>query len=262
MAEIRLFVRRYSKPLSILGTALAAALILWAVNSPAIVGASAAERQLPIYSVERGDKTIAISFDAAWGNEDTGALINILESFGVRTTFFVVGDWAEKYPESVRMLHEAGHEVMSHSSHHDHFSMMSADEIAADLREANRKIAASTGVEPTLIRCPYGEYDDHVIQTIKSLGMTAIQWSVDSLDWKGISADEIARRVLDRVEPGSIVLFHNAAEHTPEALPRIIETLQSEGYRIVPVSELLVEGDYRIDHTGKQIPIGKTSSGT
>ena len=262
MTDIRLFVRRYRKPLSILGTALAAALILWTVNSPVIVGASAAERQLPIYSVQRGDKTIAISFDAAWGNEDTGTLINILESCGVRTTFFVVGDWAEKYPESLRALHEAGHEVMSHSSHHDHFSMMSADEIAADLREANRKIAAGTGVEPTLIRCPYGEYDDHVIQTIKSLGMTAIQWSVDSLDWKGISADEIARRVLDRVEPGSIVLFHNAAEHTPEALPRVIETLQREGYRIVPVSELLVEGDYRIDHTGKQIPIEKTSSDT
>ncbi len=253
MVDIRLFARRYRKQLSVLGTALAAALILWAVNSPAIVGASAAERQLPIYSVQRDDKKIAISFDAAWGNEDTGTLINILSSCGVRTTFFVVGDWAEKYPESLKALHDAGHEVMSHSAHHDHFSMMSAEQIAADLREANRKIAAGTGVEPTLIRCPYGEYDDHVIQTVKSLGMTAIQWSVDSLDWKGISADEIAQRVLKRVEPGCIVLFHNAAEHTPEALPRILEALQSEGYEIVPVSELLLEGDYHIDHTGKQI---------
>lgn len=253
MPKIRLIVRRYRKQLSLLVTALAAVLILWTVNSPAIVGASAAERQLPIYCVERGDKKIAISFDAAWGNEDTGTLINILSSYGVRTTFFVVGDWAEKYPESLKALHDAGHEVMSHSSHHNHFSMMSADEIAADLREANRKIAAGTGVEPTLIRCPYGEYDDHVIQTVRSVGMTAIQWSVDSLDWKGIGADEICRRVLKRVEPGSIVLFHNAAEHTPEALPRIIETLQSEGYEIVPVSELLLQGDYHIDHTGRQI---------
>ena len=255
MVDIRLFARRYRKALSVLGTALAAALILWTVNSPAIVGASAAERQLPIYSVQRDDKKIAISFDAAWGDEDTGTLINILSSYGVRTTFFVVGDWADKYPESLRALHDAGHEVMSHSSHHDHFSMMSAEQIAADLREANRKIAAGTGVEPMLFRCPYGEYDDHVIQTVKSLGMTAIQWSVDSLDWKGIGADEICRRVLKQVEPGSIVLFHNAAEHTPEALPRIIETLQSEGYTIVPVSELLLEGEYRIDHTGKQIAI-------
>ena len=254
MADVRLMARRYRKQLSVLVTALAAILILWTVNSPAIVGASAVERQLPIYSVQRDDKKIAISFDAAWGNEDTGTLINILSSYGVRSTFFVVGDWAEKYPESLRQLHDAGHEVMSHSSHHAHFSMMSADEIAADLREANRLISAETGVEPTLFRCPYGEYDDHVIQTVKSLGMTAIQWSVDSLDWKGIDADEISRRVLKRVEPGSIVLFHNAAEHTPEALPGILEELQRQGYTIVPVSELLLEGNTRIDHAGRQLP--------
>lgn len=255
LANIRFLIRERRKLLSILGTAAAAVLILWTVNSPTIIGASATQRQLPIYCVERDDKKVAISFDAAWGNEDTGTLINILSSYGIHTTFFVVGDWAEKYPDSVKALHEAGHEVMSHSSHHDHFSMMSANEIAADLQEANRKIAASTGIEPTLIRCPYGEYDDHVIQTVSSQGMTAIQWSVDSLDWKGISADEIYERVIKRVESGSIVLFHNAAEHTPEALPRILEWLQSKGYTIVPVSELLLDGPTSIDHAGKQIPL-------
>ena len=253
--NIRLFVHKHRRILSVLGTALAAALILWTVNNPVLVGVSATERQLPIYCVERNDKKIAFSFDAAWGNEDTGTLINILSSYGIKTTFFVVGDWAEKYPESVRALHEAGHEVMSHSSHHEHFSMMSAEQIAADLREANRKISSCTGAEPTLFRCPYGEYDDHVIQTVRSLGMTAVQWSVDSLDWKGIRAEEICDRVLKQVEPGSIVLFHNAAKHTPEALPHIIETLEREGYSIVPVSELLLEGNTRIDHAGKQIPL-------
>ena len=234
MEKVRLLLRKHRRALSALGTALAAALILWTVNTPAIVGASATERQLPVYCVQRDDNRIAISFDAAWGNEDTQKLIDILSAFGVRSTFFVVGDWAEKYPESVRALHDAGHEVMSHSAHHAHFSMMSTGEIAADLREANRLIAACTGVEPTLFRCPYGEYDD--------------------LDWKGIGADEICARVLDRVEPGSIVLFHNAAEHTPEALPRILSELQSRGYAIVPVSELLLEGDTRIDHAGRQMP--------
>ena len=255
MGTFRLLLGKHRRVLSLLGTALAAALILWTVNNPAIVGASATERQLPVYCVQRDDSKLAISFDAGWGNEDTQTLIDILNAYGVRSTFFVVGDWAEKYPESVRALHEAGHEVMSHSSHHGHFSMMSADEIASDLREANRLIAACTGVEPTLFRCPYGEYDDHVIQTVESLGMTAVQWSVDSLDWKGISADEICDRVLRGAGPGSIVLFHNAAEHTPEALPRILDELLSRGYSIVPVSALLLEGSTRIDHTGKQIPI-------
>ena len=254
MWNIRGFARKNRRLLSLLATALAAALILWTVNNPAIVGASAVERQLPIYCVQRDDKKIAISFDAAWGNEDTQKLIDILSLYGVRSTFFVVGEWAEKYPDSVRAIHDAGHEVMSHSAHHNHFSMMSANDIAADLREANRRISACTGIEPTLFRCPYGEYDDHVIQTVKSLGMTAIQWSVDSLDWKGIGADEICERVLKRVEPGSIVLFHNAAQHTPEALPQILSALQEDGYTIVPVSELLLEGSYVIDHAGKQLP--------
>ena len=254
MDEIRMHIQRNRRLLSILATALAAGLILWAVNSPAIVGASAAQRQLPVYCVQRDDKKIAISFDAAWGNEDTQTLIDILSDHGIRCTFFVVGDWAEKYPDSVKALHEAGHEVMSHSCHHSHFSMMSANDIAADLKEANRIISAETGVDPTLFRCPYGEYDDHVIQTVKELGMTAIQWSVDSLDWKGISADEICDRVLKRIEPGSIVLFHNAAEHTPEALPRILDALERDGYTVVPVSELLLQGSTTIDHAGKQIP--------
>ena len=120
------------------------------------------------------------------------------------------------------------------------------------LRACNDKIEAVTGVRPTLFRCPYGEYDDHVIQAVSSLGMTAVQWDVDSLDWKGISADEIQRRVLDRVQPGSIVLFHNAAENTPEALPGILESLISNGYRIVPITQLLLQGDCFIDNTGRQ----------
>ena len=246
-------MRRNRNVLSAIGFVAAVVLILWAVNTPMLVGVAASKRDLPVYCVQRDDKLVSISFDAAWGNEDTQTLIDILDSYGVRTTFFVVGDWVDKYPESVQALHEAGHEVMSHSSHHGHFSMMSAEEIASDLRHANRLITACTGVEPTLFRCPYGEYDDHVIQTVNSLGMTAIQWSVDSLDWKGIGADEICSRVLKRVEPGSIILFHNAAEHTPEALGRIIETLQADGYTIVPVSQLLLQGDYHIDHAGRQV---------
>lgn len=222
------------------------------VNSPAIVGASAAVRELPVYCVKRDDKCISLTFDAAWGNEDTEELIEILEKYDVKATFFVVGDWVDKFPESVRALHDAGHEVMSHSLDHAHFSQLRREQIIENLTACNEKIASVTGVTPTLFRCPYGEYDDHVINAVNSIGLTAIQWNVDSLDWKGIAADEIAQRVGGKAVPGSIVLFHNAAEHTPEALPGIIERLLSEGYRILPVSELLIKGDYAIDHTGMQ----------
>ena len=232
--------------------AAAVAIIFWAVNTPSVVGVSASRRELPVYCVQQNEKIAALSFDAAWGNEDTQTLIDILNHYGINTTFFVVGDWVDRYPESVRALAEAGNEVMNHSSSHAHFSSLSSSEITADISACNDKIEAVTGIRPTLFRCPYGEYDDHVIKAVNSLGMTAVQWDVDSLDWKGISADQITRRVLDRVQPGSIVLFHNAAEHTPEALPEIIETLLEEGYRIVPVSQILLQGDCFIDSTGRQ----------
>ena len=224
----------------------------WVINSSSIVGASASVRALPIYCVQRDNKCASLTFDAAWGNEDTQALIDILAKYKVKATFFVVGAWVDKYPESVKALHDAGHEVMSHSDDHAHFASLSADEIMQNLKTCNDKIEAVTGTRPTLFRCPYGEYDDHVINTVNAVGMTAIQWNVDSLDWKGISAKEIENRVLNKVVPGSIILFHNAAENTPEALPAIIEGLIAEGYSLVPVSELLLKDDYEIDHTGMQ----------
>lgn len=244
---------RKSRVLSALVCGVLGCFMFYLVNHPAVIGTAAATRQLPIYCVQRDQKMASLTFDAAWGNEDTQQLIDILGQYNVKATFFVVGDWVDKYPESVKALHEAGHAVMSHSAHHDHFNALSADQIIADLNLANDKIEAVTGVRPTLFRPPYGEYDDHVINAVRSLGMEPIQWDVDSLDWKDLSAQDITKRVTSKVQPGSIVLFHNAAKHTPEALPGILEYLIQEGYTLVPVSELLLEGEYTMDHTGRQV---------
>ena len=232
--------------------------IFYVVNYPAAVDASASQRQLPIYCVQRDQKLVSISFDAAWGNEDTQQLIDILGRYQVKATFFVVGTWVDKYPESVKALHEAGHEVMNHSNTHAHYPQLSAEEIVADLNACNDKIERITGVRPTLVRLPYGDYDDNAVRAVRALGMEPIQWDVDSLDWKEISAEEITQRVTEKVQPGSIVLFHNAALHTPEALPAILETLIQDGYTFVPISQLILGGeyntDYIIDHTGRQYP--------
>lgn len=249
------------KLLVVLACALAAATMFYVVNYPEAVSASASNRQLPIYCVQRDQKMLSISFDAAWGNEDTQQLIDILGKYQIKATFFVVGEWVDKYPESVLALHEAGHEIMNHSNTHAHMSQLSREEIVADVEACNDKIEAITGVRPTLIRPPYGEYDNNVITAIRSIGMEPIQWDVDSLDWKELPANEICQRVVSRVGPGSIVLFHNAAIHTPEALPGIIETLLQEGYTFVPISQLILPGtyntDYTIDHTGRQLPCQK-----
>ena len=246
------------RTLSLIVCAAAVCLMFYVVNYPTAVDASASARQLPIYCVQRDQKLLSVSFDAAWGNEDTQQLIDILGRYGVKATFFVVGEWADKYPESVKALHDAGHEVMNHSNTHAHYPQLSAEEITADLEACNDKIEAVTGVRPTLVRLPYGDYDDNAIRAVRALGMEPIQWDVDSLDWKEIPAEEIVERVTGKVGPGSIVLFHNAALHTPEALPEIIETLIQEGYAFVPISQLILDGtyntDYTIDHTGRQCP--------
>lgn len=214
--------------------------------------AAQTDRILPIYSVERDNKTVALSFDAAWGNEDTQQLIDILTDHGVKATFFLVGQWVDRYPESVKALADAGMDVMNHSDDHAHFSQLSEQDIISNVNACNDKIEAVTGTRPTLFRCPYGEYDNHVVSAVNSMGMHVIQWNVDSLDWKELSAQEITARVTKQVVPGSIILFHNAALHTPEALPGIIEYLQQEGYEILPVSQLILSGDTVIDHTGRQ----------
>ena len=250
---MRIFLLRRRHLVALLGVVLVLA-IFAAVNAPAAVIASASTRQLPIYCVDRSDNLVSISFDAAWGNEDTQQLIDNLDQYQVKATFFVVGDWVDKYPESVKALHDAGHEVMNHSNTHAHYNSLTAEEIIADVEACNDKIEAVTGVRPTLIRCPYGEYDDHVIAAIRSIGMEPVQWDVDSLDWKDISASEITQRVTERVKSGSICLFHNAALHTPEALPAILDYMAENGYTVVPISQILLEGEYYMDHTGMQCP--------
>ena len=249
-------LKRHRKLLCAAGSVLLIVLLFLISGTPAFVSTAAASKLLPIYSVERDDKCVSLTFDAAWGNEDTQALIDTLGKYNVRATFFVVGSWVDKYPESVKALAEAGHEVMSHSDDHAHFSKLSAEAIRNNVQKSCDKIEAVTGVRPTLFRCPYGEYDDHVIQALTEMNMKTIQWDVDSLDWKELTAGEILQRVKLGVKPGSIVLFHNAAKHTPEALPQVIEYLLQNGYSIVPVSELLLKGDYEMDHTGRMCAPG------
>ncbi len=245
-------------PILAVGLALCAWIL---VAKPGFITAMAGQRQLPIYCVQREYKVVSLTFDAAWGNEDTLQLIDILGKHNVSATFFVVGDWARKYPESVRQLFDAGHEVMSHSNHHDHMTKLTKEQIVADLMACNQDIEAITGVSPTLFRCPYGEYDDKVVLAVRGMGMEVVQWDVDSLDWMDKTAGEITSRVTKKTQPGSIVLFHNAAKYTPDALDGLITTLTQQGYSFAKVSDLILDGETAIDHTGRQMPAKPSPSG-
>ena len=218
------------------------------------VAASAEKRDLPIYNVKRDDKVIAISFDAAWGDEQTQTLIDILAEFDIKTTFFVVGDWVDKYPHQIKALHEAGHEIMNHSNKHPYMTKLSREQMETELNSCNDKIEAITGVRPTLFRAPYGDYNNAVVGCARDCGMFTIQWDIDSLDWKDLTPEQMYDRIVPKVQPGSIILFHNGGKYTPEALPNILQALIDDGYKIVKISDLIYYENYTIDHAGTQIP--------
>lgn len=220
----------------------------------AIFTEGSAPDTLPIYSVETPEKKIAITFDAAWGNEDTDELIKILGDNNARASIFVVGGWIDRFPDSVKAFHNAGHEILNHSDTHAHMSNLSATEIESELGGCEQKIMDTTGVSKKLFRAPYGEYDENLVKTAGDAGYKVIQWDVDSLDWKDLTPDEIINRVKTKVHSGSIILFHNGAANTPEALKQLLPQLAEEGYSFVPVSELIYQDNYKINTAGRQIP--------
>lgn len=222
------------------------------------VSVSGTKRDLPVYCVDKGEeKVMSLSFDAAWGNEDTEKLIEILGKYNIKATFFVVGGWVDNFPESVKALSDAGHEIMNHSDTHPYMTKISKEEMKKEVDNCNNKIEAITGKRPSLLRAPYGDYNNDVVQAVRECGCLTVQWSIDSLDWKDLSAAEITKRVTEKAHPGGIILFHNAALHTPEALPTLIEKLQSDGYSFVPISELVYTENYSIDQAGKQYKLSE-----
>ena len=218
-------------------------------------------RKLPIYCVETEEKKIAVTFDAAWSAEDTDEIIEILKKHNAKATFFAVGDWVEKNPEAVKKLYNAGHEIGNHSDTHPSFSQINREEIKSEILNCNKKIEKITGVEPKLVRAPSGDYDNKSIEVTESLNMKMIQWDVDSLDWKKLSVDEMYGRVVSKTQKGSILLFHNGVENTPEALDKILEKLEKDGYKFVTVSELIYWDNYEIDHMGRQAKTTNNNEG-
>lgn len=217
-------------------------------------------KKLPIYSVDTQQKKIAISFDAAWGDEHTEPILDILDEYKVKCTFFLVEFWAKKYPEDVLEISKRGHEIGNHSSTHPNMANLSSEDMVKELKGAETQIEQITGKKPTVFRPPFGAYNNTLIETCEANGYYVIQWDVDSLDWKDITAEQIVERVTRNVKPGSIVLFHNNAEHVETYLPAILEKLKADGYEIVPVGELIMKKDYHMDHAGKQVADDKKKS--
>ncbi len=220
------------------------------------ITASNTTKELPIYNVQTNKKQVALSFDAAWGNEDTRKILDILKKYKINVTFFMTGGWVESYPDDVKAIKKAGHDLGNHSENHKHMPTLSTSEMCNELTKVTDKVKKLTGTTMCLFRPPYGDYDNDVVKTARANHYYPIQWDVDSLDWKDYGADDIIKRVTEdsHLGNGSIILCHNGAKYTKDALDTLITTLQDKGYEFVPVSQLIYKENYHMDHEGRQIP--------
>lgn len=209
-------------------------------------------RKVPIYNVETTEKQVAISFDAAWGADKTQGIIDILEEFDVSATFFLVGFWVDDYPEMVEAINDAGLEIGTHSNTHPDMIKLDKATIKNELETSISKIKAITGKEVNLFRAPFGSYNNELLETAESLNLKTIQWDVDSLDWKGLSASDICNRVVGRVKNGSIILMHNNSDNILDGLRLILTKLKVQGYKVTGISELIYHDNYTIDRNGVQ----------
>ena len=183
-------------------------------------------------------------------------LLYILDKYNVKATFFLVGFWVEKYPDITKEIAERGFEIGTHSMTHPQMSKLSTEQVMNELSQSQQKIAQLTSQKVTLFRPPFGDYNNTLIICAEQLGLYTIQWSVDSLDWKGLDAKAIAERV-QGMKSGDIILCHNNSDHIVEALPLIFTIAQNKGLEFVPIGQLIYKDNFTIDHAGKQIALQK-----
>ncbi len=226
--------------------------VVLTVEGIQVVSANAAKKQIPIYAVDTDSNKVAISFDAAWGGDKTKGILDLLDTYQVKATFFLVGFWIDKYPELVKEISDRGHLIGNHSTNHPHFNKLSGQEMQLEISSTNKKIKDIIGQDAKYFRAPYGEYNNQLINVVTEMNMQCIQWDVDSLDWKGISGKEIAERILSKAKSGSIILCHNNSDHILDALPLVLLGIKNKGLTLVRMDELVIESNFYIDNSGIQ----------
>ena len=233
-------------------------IIIANMSTAQILPTSSCERVLPIYKVKTEENKVALTMNCAWSADDIDRILETLEKNEVKITFFIVGEWAEKYPEAVKKIYEAGHEIGTHSNTHPHVEQLSAEKNLEEIKLGVEKLQKITGEKTRLYRTPYGEYNDTVINTARENGYYTIQWNIDTLDYKGLTGDEMWGRIKEKLQKGSIILTHNGTEHTADSLDMLLKNIKTNGYQVTTVSDLIYKDNYIIDNNGTQI--NKTDS--
>ncbi len=239
----------------VLGMAIVVVLLAISFNGGACADVffGQSTRLVPIYNVQTDEKKVAISYDAAWGADKTEDILAVLKEYDVKATFFLVGFWIDKFPEKVKAIQDAGMEIGTHTDTHPDLAKKNADTVKSELETSMKKITDITGQEVNLFRAPFGSYNNTVISVADNLGLKTIQWNIDSLDWKGLSAADVNSRVMNNLSEGSIILMHNNADNVVQSTKLVLENLKNRGYKVTSVGELIYHDNYVIDSTGKQI---------
>lgn len=236
---------------------LTVAMLIGIANMDSIktIQTSSTEKYLPIYNVQTEEKKIAFTMNCAWNADDIDSILETLKNNDVKITFFMVGNWVDKYPEAVKKIYEAGHEIGSHSNTHPHVNQLSSEKNLEEIKLSVSKIEKITGSKTNLYRAPYGEYNDTVIKVAKENGYYPIQWNIDTLDYKGLTGEKMWERIKNKLECGAIILSHNGTDHTADSLDMLIKNIKNKGYQITTVSELIYKENYTINNNGTQIPL-------
>ena len=247
MIKISVFVLKGKRILLFLVLSVCIMIGLFSFDSINVFNAG--NRNLPVYSVERNDKKVSVTFNCAWNDEDINSILATLDKYNIKATFFIVGDWAEKFPDALKKIKEYGHEIGGHSYNHKDYAHLSVSQIKEDLKKCDEAIKKVTGEAPILYRVPSGSYNNNAISALEESGKIAIQWSADSIDYNDASAEDIYERSI-KLDCGGILLMHNGTKNTATALNRVLDNLCGR-FEPVLVSELLYPDNFKIDANGR-----------
>lgn len=227
------------------------------IKNDSIETSANAQKLLPVYNVETQENKVSLTMNCAWNADDIDQILEVLKNNNTKITFFIVGDWVDKYPEAVKKIHEAGHEIGTHSNTHPHVNNLSYEENIKEIEESCAKIEKITTKKPTLYRAPYGEYNNTVIKSAQDKELIPIQWNLDTLDYTGLTGEEMWNRLESKIKKGDIILTHNGTKHTADSLDMLIKNIKQKGLEIVPISELIYKENYKINSNGTQIKLNE-----
>lgn len=228
--------------------------MIWYAKEYTTVGNSVNGHEMPVCSVERKEKRIALTFETAWGEEFTESILDILKENHVNATFFVTTGWMENHREMIKRMKDDGHDIGTMGVSHENLAQKNSQEQEKELKEA-KETARKEGITLELFRPPYGRYNDELIRVAQDEGLFTICWSVDSMDWKSYGPQKLVSNVManEKMGKGAIIRLNSEASDTKEGLKSLIDRIQENGYEMVKVSEMIFRENYHMDVTGRQI---------